>query len=74
MGRNEENYRIRDVARIVSEVVPDSVVTYAEGGGPDQRCYRVDCSKIARASRISSRSGQSGRGSSSFTTPSAAIG
>jgi nucleoside-diphosphate-sugar epimerase len=49
VGRNEENYRIRDVARIVNEVVPDSVVTYAEGGGPDQRCYRVDCSKIARA-------------------------
>jgi len=49
VGRSGENYRIRDVAQIVSEVVPDSVVTYADGGGPDPRCYRVDCSKIARA-------------------------
>lgn len=48
VGRSEENYRIREVAQIVSEVVPDSVVTYAHGGGPDPRCYQVDCSKIAR--------------------------
>jgi nucleoside-diphosphate-sugar epimerase len=48
VGQSEENYRVREVAEIVSEVVPNSVVTYAEGGGPDPRCYRVDCSKIAR--------------------------
>ena len=48
MGSSEENYRIREVAEIVSEVVPGSVVKYAEGGGPDLRCYRVDCGKIAR--------------------------
>jgi nucleoside-diphosphate-sugar epimerase len=48
VGRSEENYRVRDVAAIVSEVVPNSVITYAEGGGPDPRCYRVDCRKIAR--------------------------
>jgi hypothetical protein len=29
-------------------VVPGSIVKYAEGGGPDTRCYRVDCGKIAR--------------------------
>jgi nucleoside-diphosphate-sugar epimerase len=49
VGQSKENYRIRDVADLVHEVVPDSVVTYAEGGGPDLRCYRVDCGKIARA-------------------------
>jgi nucleoside-diphosphate-sugar epimerase len=49
VGRSEENYRIRAVAEMVGEVVPDSVITYAEGGGPDLRCYRVDCGKIARA-------------------------
>jgi nucleoside-diphosphate-sugar epimerase len=49
VGQSEENYRIRDVAELVGAVVPDSVITYAEGGGPDLRCYRVDCSKIARA-------------------------
>jgi nucleoside-diphosphate-sugar epimerase len=48
VGRSEENYRIREVADIVREVVPGSVVKYAEGGGPDSRCYRVDCGKIAR--------------------------
>jgi nucleoside-diphosphate-sugar epimerase len=49
VGQSEENYRIRDVAEIVREVVPNSSITYAEGGGPDLRCYRVDCSKIASA-------------------------
>ena len=47
VGRNEENYRIREVADMVQEIVPNSRVEYAKGGGPDPRCYRVDCSKIA---------------------------
>jgi nucleoside-diphosphate-sugar epimerase len=48
VGRNEENYQIRQLADIVQQIVPGSKVKYAEGGGPDPRCYRVDCSKIAR--------------------------
>jgi nucleoside-diphosphate-sugar epimerase len=48
VGRSEENYRIREVAEIVREVVPGSVVKYSETGGPDARCYRVNCDKIAR--------------------------
>lgn len=48
VGRTEENYRIRELAEIVSEVVPGCRITYAEGAGPDKRCYRVDCGKIAR--------------------------
>ncbi len=48
VGRNEENYRIRELADMVAEVVPDSKIEYAPGGGPDKRCYRVDCSKIRR--------------------------
>jgi len=47
VGRSEENYRIREVADMVEQVVPGSKVRYAEGGGPDPRCYRVDCEKIA---------------------------
>jgi nucleoside-diphosphate-sugar epimerase len=47
VGRTEENYRVRDLAELVREVVPGSRVRYAEGGGPDPRCYRVDCSKLA---------------------------
>jgi len=49
VGRNEENYRVRELADMVRELVPGSTVRYAEGGGPDLRCYRVDCSKIRRA-------------------------
>jgi nucleoside-diphosphate-sugar epimerase len=48
VGRTTENYRIREVAEMVQEVVPGSRVVYAVDGGPDLRCYRVDCSKIAR--------------------------
>ncbi|MBW3578480.1 MAG: SDR family oxidoreductase [Actinobacteria bacterium] len=48
VGRTEENYRIRDVARIVEEVVPDSMVTLADTAGPDMRNYRVSCDKLAR--------------------------
>ena len=48
VGRTEENYQIREVASLVEEVVPGSRVRYAEGGGPDLRCYRVNCGKIAR--------------------------
>ena len=48
VGRTEENYQIRDVASMVEEIVPGSRVKYAEGGGPDLRCYRVNCDKIAR--------------------------
>jgi nucleoside-diphosphate-sugar epimerase len=47
VGRTEENYRIREVAELVREVVPGSEVSFAEGAGPDLRCYRVDCGKLA---------------------------
>ena len=47
IGRTAENYRIREVAEMVREVVPGSEVSYAEGAGPDTRCYRVDCAKLA---------------------------
>lgn len=48
VGQNEENYRVRELADMVHEAVPESKIRYAEGGGPDPRCYRVDCSKIRR--------------------------
>jgi nucleoside-diphosphate-sugar epimerase len=49
VGANAENYRIRDLAKIVEEVVPGAHASFAAGGGPDKRSYRVDCSKIVRA-------------------------
>jgi nucleoside-diphosphate-sugar epimerase len=48
VGRTEENYRIRELAEIVQEVVPGSQIEYVRDGGPDARCYRVDFGKIAR--------------------------
>ena len=48
VGASAENYRIRDIAEIVEEVVPGARASFAEGGGPDKRSYQVDCSKIAR--------------------------
>jgi nucleoside-diphosphate-sugar epimerase len=48
VGRTDENYRIRDIAQIVKDTVPDCQIEYAKDAGPDLRCYRVDFSKIAQ--------------------------
>jgi nucleoside-diphosphate-sugar epimerase len=48
VGSSEENYRIRDLAEMVEDAVPGARASFAEGGGPDKRSYRVDCSKIVR--------------------------
>jgi nucleoside-diphosphate-sugar epimerase len=48
VGASAENYRIRDLAGIVEEVVAGARASFAEGGGPDKRSYQVDCSKIGR--------------------------
>jgi nucleoside-diphosphate-sugar epimerase len=49
VGQTKENYRISELAEIVSETVPGCRIEYAPGGGPDKRCYRVNCDKIFRA-------------------------
>jgi nucleoside-diphosphate-sugar epimerase len=48
VGSSQENYQIRDVADIVQSIVPGCSVKYLEGGGPDPRCYRVNCDKLPR--------------------------
>lgn len=48
VGMTTENYQIREIAEIVKEVVPNCEISFAPDAGPDIRCYRVDCSKIAR--------------------------
>lgn len=48
VGRNEDNYRVRELAEIVKQTVPGTEIEYAADAGPDKRCYRVDCSKIRR--------------------------
>jgi len=49
VGLTEENYRIRDLAAIVAETVPACQIEYAPDGGPDKRCYRINCEKIRRS-------------------------
>ncbi len=48
VGRDGENYQVRDVARIVGEEVPSCAVTFADGASADARSYRVSFGKIAR--------------------------
>ncbi|NET57870.1 MAG: SDR family oxidoreductase [Symploca sp. SIO2E6] len=49
VARNEDNYRIRELADIVQETVPGCQIEYAQDAGPDKRCYRVNASKIREA-------------------------
>jgi nucleoside-diphosphate-sugar epimerase len=48
VGLTEENFRIRELAKIVAETVPGCRIEYASDGGPDKRCYRINCDKIRR--------------------------
>jgi nucleoside-diphosphate-sugar epimerase len=48
VGRTKENYRIRELAEIVKDTVPDCEIEFAAGAGPDKRCYRVDFSLIEK--------------------------
>ncbi len=47
VGATQENYRVRDVAGMVAEVVPGSRITYASEASADARNYRVSCDKLA---------------------------
>lgn len=48
VGQTSENYRVRDLAMIVKEVMPECEVSFAADAGPDKRNYRVNCDKIQR--------------------------
>ena len=48
VGATGENYRIRELAQIVSRTVPGCEVEFAAGAGPDVRNYRVDFSRIRK--------------------------
>jgi nucleoside-diphosphate-sugar epimerase len=47
VGRTDQNYRIKELAQIVVETVPNSRLEFAADAGPDKRNYRVNCDKIA---------------------------
>ena len=48
VGVPGENFRIREIAEIVRDAVPNSEVSFAPDASPDKRNYRVDCSLIQR--------------------------
>jgi nucleoside-diphosphate-sugar epimerase len=48
VGATTENYRVIEIARMVEEVVPGARIRFAPDAGPDPRCYRVNCDKLAR--------------------------
>jgi nucleoside-diphosphate-sugar epimerase len=48
VGRDDQNYRIREIAEVVKETVPGCEIAFAEGAGPDKRNYRACFAKIAR--------------------------
>ncbi|MGO1163771.1 NAD-dependent epimerase/dehydratase family protein [Brucella pseudogrignonensis] len=48
VGSTGHNYRIREIAGIVAENVPNCRIEYAQDAGPDTRSYRVSFEKLAR--------------------------
>ena len=48
VGSTTENYRIREVAEMIHELLPESRIGFAPDAAPDIRNYRVDCNHIAR--------------------------
>ena len=49
IGRTTENFRIREVAETVAQVVPNCEVSFAPGASPDTRNYRVDFTKAEKS-------------------------
>jgi nucleoside-diphosphate-sugar epimerase len=48
VGQTSHNYRIREIAEVVAQVVPGCNIEFAPDAGPDKRSYRVSFEKIAR--------------------------
>jgi len=48
VGQSAHNYRIREIAEIVSQVVPGCTIEMSPDAGPDPRSYRVSFEKIRR--------------------------
>jgi nucleoside-diphosphate-sugar epimerase len=48
VGQTAHNYRIREIAQVVAEVVPRARLEFGEDAGPDTRSYRVSFEKIAK--------------------------
>jgi len=43
VGVTADNVQIREIARIVGQVVPECRIEFADGASADKRCYKVNC-------------------------------
>ncbi|ARU16712.1 NAD-dependent epimerase/dehydratase family protein [Croceicoccus marinus] len=48
VGRTEENFRVRDIARLVRDMMPGTLIAHAEDAARDPRSYRVRCDHVRR--------------------------
>lgn len=48
VGRDDQNFQVREIAEIVRHAVPGCLVELAPNAGPDARSYRVSFAKAAR--------------------------
>ena len=48
VGKENENYRVRDIAEVVRQTVHGCHIEYAQQPSPDRRCCRADFRKITR--------------------------
>jgi len=46
VGISADNIQIRDIAKIVGEVVPNCQIAFAPGASSDKRCYKVNCDRL----------------------------
>ena len=68
VGRNDENFRIRELADIVAEIVPGCRVEYAPGGGPDIGAIASTSTRSTGWSQRSVRSGLRAKAPRNSTT------
>jgi nucleoside-diphosphate-sugar epimerase len=48
IGQSTENHRVRDIAEVVAQTVPNCQIEYAPQASPDKRNYRVNCDKAKK--------------------------
>ncbi|MHC5002475.1 MAG: NAD-dependent epimerase/dehydratase family protein [Planctomycetota bacterium] len=48
IGRTDQNFRVREIAEIVAETVPECRISFADGASADTRNYRVACDLAPR--------------------------
>lgn len=48
VGSNEQNHTVKEIAEIITDIIPDSKIEYSRDAGRDSRTYRVNFDKIKK--------------------------